>query len=132
MVVDFHGLSFTSGPQLHLTSEEIQRIELASSIRPESIQPSIKFDVRRTVIRPKTAKVQALSARNVLASGQGQYELLLTYEFKQSKKAGVTARFATDGHLYDGPFSVLSVLYDSTRKTMFWGEYVASRSIGRD
>jgi tripeptidyl-peptidase-2 len=132
MVVDFHGLSFTSGPQLHLTSEEIQRIELASSIRPESIQPSIKFDVRRTVIRPKSAKVQALSARNDLASGQGQYELLLTYGFKQSKKAGVTARFATDDHLYDGPFSVLSVLYDSTRKTMFWGEYVASCSIGPD
>jgi tripeptidyl-peptidase-2 len=121
--IDFHGLSLATSQELTLNgANEFQKIELTSSIRPESISPTFKFESRRAVIRPKESKIHALSSRNNLASGQGQYELLLTYEFKQSKKAGVTPRFATDNYLYDGPFPVLSVLHDKTKRFMVWGE----------
>ena len=74
------------------------------------------LDSRRTFLRPKEAKVAALTARDVLANGKQLFQLLLTYEFKQPRKLGVTLTSAFGNNLYDNAFGVLGALYDKNSR----------------
>lgn len=72
------------------------------------------------MLRPKSSKINSLSARNNLPSGKSLYQLKLTYDVKLSKKSSITPRFATSNHLYDGPFGVMMVLTDKNGRVVRW------------
>jgi len=108
VAVEFHGLH-SGHDTLMLGEDELREVPVRGSIKPETLQPSVKFDTRRKLLRPKSSKINSLSSRNDLPNGKSLYQLLLSYEVKITKKSTITFRSAVSNHLYDGPllFSVL-------------------------
>ncbi|XP_006813380.1 tripeptidyl-peptidase 2-like, partial [Saccoglossus kowalevskii] len=89
-IVSFHGLAPTSRVINMHAAEGIVRVNSVSTLRHEEISPSLTLKNCVQPLRPSEHKIRPLNHRDVLPECRQIYELLLTYQFHQSKSAEIT------------------------------------------
>lgn len=116
--IDFHGIEVRPTQVTLVGGEGLARIECQSLLRPEPFAPAIKFEHRRTYIRPTQADVRALtSARDRQTDGKPQLELVTSYPLKVTEKESkVQLSLPTSGHVYDAAVPLLLQVFDANKK----------------
>lgn len=127
--IEFHGINVSrrvSGrDELTIVGGEgIAKLELLSTLRVETIKPTISFDKRRTFVRPTKSHARPLSlARDLLPNGKQMNEVQLVYHFDlKEEKNSIELSLPLSDHLYDSAVPLLSQLYDINKKRVAFGD----------
>ncbi|XP_078694008.1 tripeptidyl-peptidase 2-like isoform X1 [Branchiostoma floridae x Branchiostoma belcheri] len=122
--VTFHGLqpSITT-LNLH-AADGITRVDVKSPLKHEDVQPSIKLEHGVCPLRPSEFKIRPLGDRDVLPPNRPSYELVLTYNYHQTKTCEVTPHCPSlCDLLYESDYdSQLWMLFDSNKQLMGSGD----------
>eukprot|EP00058_Branchiostoma_floridae_P017807 XP_002603296.1 hypothetical protein BRAFLDRAFT_119705 [Branchiostoma floridae] len=122
--VTFHGLQ-PSVTTLNLhAADGITRVDVKSPLKHEDVQPSIKLEHGVCPIRPSEFKIRPLGDRDVLPPNRPSYELVLTYNYHQTKTCEVMPHCPTlCDLLYESDYdSQLWMLFDSNKQLMGSGD----------
>ena len=127
--VEFHGITVsrmvTGRDELTIVGGEgIAKLECLSSLRIETLKPSVTFDQRRSFVRPSQSQLRPLTtARDVLPSGRQVSELVLTYHIElKEEKNNVTLSLPLSHHLYDSAVPMLLQIFDVQKKRRYFGD----------
>lgn len=130
--VEFHGVTVshrvTGRDELTIVGGEgIAKLECLSSLRIETLKPSVTFDQRRSFVRPNNSLLRPLpTARDVLPNGRQLNELILNYsiELKEEKNT-ITLTTPLSNHLYDSAVPMLYQVFDIQKKRRYFGDVYA-------
>ena len=115
----FHGLEPSDETLVIGPGEAPAPVSVTATLRQERLRPVALLDKSRQTLRPSAATIRPKSiARDRLWDERPMYELVLEYQFEQSKAGAVTPRFPRiDGLLYDSSFaSELWMLFDANKR----------------
>lgn len=118
--VEFFGLDVVGGKPIAIAGGEgLQKVEFASRLRNEDLEPSISLDNLRKFIRPTESKMNSLTDRDRLPDGRVIFERVLTYNIKQVTDSNPTVKFSWPfaHHVYESALdSNLWFLFDAATK----------------
>jgi tripeptidyl-peptidase-2 len=127
--VEFHGITVSrivaGRDELTIVGGDgIAKLECLSSLRIETLKPTITFDQRRSFARPQTSSLRPLpSARDVHPNGRQMNELVLTYPLDlKEEKNNVTLSLPLSNHLYDSAVPMLLQVFDIQKKRRYFGD----------
>ncbi|KAJ8030831.1 Tripeptidyl-peptidase 2 [Holothuria leucospilota] len=120
----FHGLQPNqTNIQLH-AALGVNRIDVRSAIGIEELSPSISIKNCVQPLRPSEHKIRPLGSRDVLPNNRQVYELVLTYNFHQSKTSEITPNCPLlSDLLYESEYeSQMWMLFDGNKQYMGAGD----------
>jgi len=127
--IEFHGITVSrmvSGrDELTIVGGEgIAKLECLSSLRIETLKPTVTFDQRRSFARPQSSQLRPLpSARDVLPNGRQINEMVLIYNIElKEEKNNVTLSLPLSNHLYDSAVPMLLQVFDIQKKRRYFGD----------
>ncbi|XP_070539380.1 tripeptidyl-peptidase 2-like isoform X2 [Ptychodera flava] len=123
-IISFHGIRPTSQNINMHAAEGIVRQEVVATIRHEEISPSITLKTCVQPLRPSESKIRPLGSRDILPNGRHIYELVLTYQFHQSKSAEITPNSPLlSDTLYENEYeSQIWLVFDSNKQYIGAGD----------
>ncbi|XP_071798150.1 tripeptidyl-peptidase 2-like isoform X2 [Asterias amurensis] len=122
--ISFHSLDMNQKMiQMH-AANGIYRLDIKSSLRIEEVSPTITIKNCVQPLRPNDSKVSPLGARDVVPNGRQIYEIILTYNFHQSKTSEITPNCPLlSDLLYESEYeSQLWLLFDNNKQYMGAGD----------
>ncbi|XP_033096394.1 tripeptidyl-peptidase 2-like isoform X2 [Anneissia japonica] len=122
--VSFHSLEPSEKSVSMHAAGGVMRLNVQSNLRQEELSPAISIKNCVQPLRPSDAKIKPLGSRDVLTEGRQIYELLLTYNFHQSKTSEITPNCPLlSDLLYESEYeSQLWMLFDSNKQYMGSGD----------
>ncbi|ODQ50372.1 subtilisin-like protein [Saitoella complicata NRRL Y-17804] len=122
--VEFYGMGLTNADSkvVLIGGEGVRKLEAVSGVRQEIFKPTAKLEKVRKFVRPKESIISPLGERDMLPNTKKQYELVLTYPFKQTEAGDVTASIPACGWMYDSAFGILMMVYDANKQLVSFGD----------
>ncbi|XP_041482803.1 tripeptidyl-peptidase 2-like isoform X1 [Lytechinus variegatus] len=120
----FHGLQPSQKTvQMH-AANGVRRLYVKSTLRVQELCPSISIKNCVQPLRPNECELRPLGSRDVLPKGRQIYELILTYNFHQSKTSEITPNCPLlSDLLYESEYeSQLWMLFDGNKRYMGSGD----------
>ncbi|XP_072034385.1 tripeptidyl-peptidase 2-like isoform X2 [Amphiura filiformis] len=127
--IAFHGLAPNQRTiQMH-AANGIYRINVRSNLRVEDLCPSVTIKNCVQPLRPNDCKLRPLGSRDVLPNGRQIYEIVLTYNFHQSKTSEITPNCPLLSNLlYESEYeSQIWLLFDGNKQYMGAGDAYPSQ-----
>lgn len=124
VTMTFHGLKPNqSNVQLH-AALGVSRIDVRSTLGIEELSPSISIKNCVQPLRPSEYKIRPLGSRDVFPNNRQVYELVLTYNFHQSKTSEITPNCPLlSDLLYESEYeSQMWMLFDGNKQYMGAGD----------
>ncbi|XP_071839220.1 tripeptidyl-peptidase 2-like isoform X2 [Apostichopus japonicus] len=124
VTMTFHGLKPSqSNIQLH-AALGVNRIDVRSTLGIEELSPSISIKNCVQPLRPSEHKIRPLGSRDVFPNNRQVYELVLTYNFHQSKTSEITPNCPLlSDLLYESEYeSQMWMLFDGNKQYMGAGD----------
>ena len=132
MDLEFHGITVsqrvTGRDEMTIVGGEgIAKFECLSTLRVETLKPSVTFDRRRSFLRPASSILRPLAtARDLLPNGKQMNELVLSYsiELKEDKN-NITLTTPLSNHLYDSAVPMLFQIFNVNKRRVYFGDVYA-------
>ncbi|XP_022098727.1 tripeptidyl-peptidase 2-like isoform X1 [Acanthaster planci] len=122
--ISFHSLDMNQKMiQMH-AANGVYRFDVRSHLKIEEVSPTITIKNCVQPLRPNDCKINPLGARDVLPNGRQIYEIVLTYNFHQSKTSEITPNCPLlSDLLYESEYeSQLWLLFDNNKQYMGAGD----------
>ncbi|XP_071949542.1 tripeptidyl-peptidase 2-like isoform X2 [Antedon mediterranea] len=122
--LNFHSLEPSEKSITMHAAGGVMRLNVQSNLKQEELSPTISIKNCVQPLRPSDAKIKPLGSRDVLTEGRQIYELLLTYNFHQSKTSEITPNCPLlSDLLYESEYeSQLWMLFDSNKQYIGAGD----------
>ncbi|XP_071511287.1 tripeptidyl-peptidase 2-like [Diadema antillarum] len=122
--LSFHGLTPSEKTVEMHAANGVRKLFVKSNLRVEELSPSISIKNCVQPLRPNDCEFRPLGSRDVLPKGRQIYELILTYNFHQSKTSEITPNCPLlSDLLYESEYeSQLWMLFDGNKRYMGSGD----------